>query len=108
MGLPVQISRRVPDFRSGGQEPGQKPGGENGFSLRVFCYNTCSWRQPEGMDTRRIKVLHLLATMPVGVAEDLVAAVVKGLDPARFAGACACIGPPGPVGEELAAAGYPG
>ncbi len=59
------------------------------------------------MDTRRIKVLHLLATMPVGGAEDLVAALVKGLDPERFAGACACIGPPGPVGEELAAAGYP-
>jgi len=55
---------------------------------------------------RRIKVLHLLATMPVGGAEDLVAAVVKGLDPERFEVAAACIGEPGPVGEELRAAGH--
>jgi glycosyltransferase involved in cell wall biosynthesis len=59
------------------------------------------------LDSRRIKVLHLLATMPVGGAEDLVAAVVKGLDPERFEAAAACIGAPGLVGEELSSAGYP-
>ena len=59
------------------------------------------------MDSRRIKVLHLLATMPVGGAEDLVAEVVKGLDPQRFEAAAACIGGPGLIGEELRAAGYP-
>ena len=59
-----------------------------------------------GLDSRRLKILHLLATMPVGGAEDLVAAVVKGLNPERFEVACACIGPPGPVGEELGAAGF--
>ncbi|MFH1595261.1 MAG: glycosyltransferase [Pseudomonadota bacterium] len=58
------------------------------------------------MDRGRIKVLHLLATMPVGGAEDLVAAVVKGLDPDRFEAAAATIGQPGAVGQELAAAGY--
>jgi glycosyltransferase involved in cell wall biosynthesis len=52
-------------------------------------------------------VLHLLATMPVGGAEDLVAAAVKGLDPRRFEAAAACIGEPGAIGEELRAAGYP-
>jgi len=59
------------------------------------------------LHSRRIKVLHLLVTMPVGGAEDLVAAMVKGLDPNRFQAVAALIGPPGPVGQELAAAGYP-
>lgn len=56
---------------------------------------------------RRLKVLHLLVSLPVGGAEDLVAAMVRGLDPGRFDAGVACIGFPGPVGEELAAAGYP-
>ncbi len=56
---------------------------------------------------RRLKVLHLLASLPVGGAEDLAAAIVRGLDPERFAAEVACIGVPGPVGEELYAAGYP-
>jgi glycosyltransferase involved in cell wall biosynthesis len=60
-------------------------------------------KRPDG----RLKVLHLLVTMPVGGAEDLVAAIVGGLDPARFAAGVACLGLPGPVGEELAAAGFP-
>jgi glycosyltransferase involved in cell wall biosynthesis len=51
-------------------------------------------------------VLHLLATMPVGGAEDLVAAIVRGLDPQRFRAAVATLGPPGPVGQELRARGY--
>lgn len=59
------------------------------------------------MSITRIKVLHLLVTLPVGGAEDLVAAIVTGLDPTRFAAQAACIGPPGPVGEELRRAGYP-
>jgi glycosyltransferase involved in cell wall biosynthesis len=55
---------------------------------------------------RRLKVLHLLATMPVGGAEDLVAAIVRGLDPGQFAPAVATLGPLGPVGLELQAQGY--
>lgn len=51
-------------------------------------------------------MLHLLATMPVGGAEDLVAAIVRGLDPKRFAVAVATLGPPGPVGQELRSMGY--
>jgi glycosyltransferase involved in cell wall biosynthesis len=56
---------------------------------------------------RPLKVLHLLASLPVGGAEDLVSAIVRGLDPERFAAGVACIGFPGPVGAELFAAGYP-
>ncbi|MHB9074516.1 MAG: glycosyltransferase [Desulfobaccales bacterium] len=55
---------------------------------------------------KRIRVLHLLATMPVGGAEDLVAAIVRGLDPGRFSAAVATLGPTGPVGHELLAQGY--
>ena len=44
--------------------------------------------------------------MPVGGAEDLVAAIVRGLDPQQFAAAVATLGPPGPVGQELRARGY--
>jgi glycosyltransferase involved in cell wall biosynthesis len=55
----------------------------------------------------RIKVLHLLVSLPVGGAEDLVAAVVAGLEPARFDVHVATIGSPGLIGEELARAGYP-
>ena len=56
---------------------------------------------PPALPGRRLKVLHLLATMPVGGAEDLVAAIVRGLDPQRFRAAVATLGPPGPVGQEL-------
>jgi glycosyltransferase involved in cell wall biosynthesis len=44
--------------------------------------------------------------MPVGGAEDLVAAIVRGLDPQRFTVAVATLGPPGPVGQELRDQGY--
>ncbi len=54
----------------------------------------------------RLKVLHLLTTMPVGGAEDLVAAIIRGLDHQRFAVAVATLGPPGPVGLELRAQGH--
>ena len=76
------------------------------LSPKDFCYNEYIGGKETGLDNRRLKILHLLATMPVGGAEDLVAAVVKGLNPERFDVACACIGPPGPVGEELGAAGF--
>jgi L-malate glycosyltransferase len=62
--------------------------------------------QPPASPDRRIKVLHLLAAMPVGGAEDLVAAIVRGLDPQRFSAAVAILGPPGPVGQELRSQGY--
>jgi L-malate glycosyltransferase len=61
---------------------------------------------PPDLPARRLTVLHLLTTMPVGGAEDLVAAVVRGLDPQRFRAAVATLGPPGPVGQELRAQGY--
>lgn len=53
-----------------------------------------------------VKILHLLVTMPVGGAEDLVAAITRGLPADRFQVQVACLGSPGPVGEELARAGY--
>ena len=58
------------------------------------------------LPANRLKVLHLLATMPVGGAEDLVAAIVRGLDPQRFEAAVATLGLPGPVGLELRPQGY--
>ncbi len=60
-----------------------------------------------GIDTGPIRVLQLIASMPVGGAEDLMAAMVSGLDPNRFQVRAATIGPPGAVGEELTRAGYP-
>jgi glycosyltransferase involved in cell wall biosynthesis len=59
------------------------------------------------MPPEPLKILHLLVTLPVGGAEDLVAGIVTGLDPARFRVQAACIGPLGAVGEELARAGSP-
>ena len=44
--------------------------------------------------------------MPVGGAEDLVAAIARGLDPQRFAVAIVTLGPPGPVGQELRGQDY--
>jgi glycosyltransferase involved in cell wall biosynthesis len=61
---------------------------------------------PEPLPARRLRVLHLLTTMPVGGAEDLVAAIVRGLDPRWFTVAVATLGEPGPVGRELQAQGY--
>jgi glycosyltransferase involved in cell wall biosynthesis len=55
---------------------------------------------------RRLRIQHLLVTMPVGGAEDLVAAIARGLDPQRFAVAIVTLGPPGPVGQELRGQGY--
>ncbi|MDI6852731.1 MAG: glycosyltransferase [Deltaproteobacteria bacterium] len=52
-------------------------------------------------------MLHLLDSLPVGGAEALVAAVVRGLDAGRFDVQAATIGPAGVIGEELRRAGYP-
>lgn len=48
-----------------------------------------------------IKILQLLVTMPVGGAEIMVADIATGLDPGRFEVVTACMGEPGPMGEEL-------
>ncbi|MGQ9921470.1 MAG: glycosyltransferase [Desulfobacca sp.] len=53
-----------------------------------------------------IKVLHLFVSLPVGGAEDLLASIMTGLDPARFQAVAACIGRRGPLGEELQRRGF--
>jgi glycosyltransferase involved in cell wall biosynthesis len=60
-----------------------------------------------GVHSGPIKVLQLIASLPVGGAEDLVAAIIIGLDPGLFSVQGATLGPPGPVGEELIRAGRP-
>ena len=60
-----------------------------------------------GNQTRPVRVLQLISSLPVGGAEDVVAAMVTGLDPRRFQVQAATLGPPGPVGEELTRAGHP-
>ena len=58
------------------------------------------------MSQKSIKVLQLLVHLPVGGAEDLVAGIVRGLDPQRFSVAVATLGQPGPVGRELLDQGF--
>jgi len=53
------------------------------------------------------RVLQLISSLPVGGAEDLVAAIVTGLDPRRFQVQVATLGSPGEVGRELTRAGHP-
>src|SRR4030042_1841924 len=48
-----------------------------------------------------IKILQLLVTVPVGCAEIMVADIATGLDPGKFEVVTACLGEPGPMGEEL-------
>ncbi len=60
-----------------------------------------------GKKTGIIRVLQLIASLPVGGAEDLVAAMVTGLNPQPFQVQAATIGLPGAVGEELTRAGHP-
>ena len=60
-----------------------------------------------GVHPGPLKVLQLISSLPVGGAEDLVAAIITGLDPGRFRVQGATIGPPGAVGEELTRAGHP-
>jgi glycosyltransferase involved in cell wall biosynthesis len=52
-----------------------------------------------------IKILQLLVTMPVGGAEIMVADLATGLDPGKFEVVTACLGEPGPMGEELSRRG---
>jgi len=52
-----------------------------------------------------VKILQLLATMPVGGAEMIVADLAYGLDPQKFQVLTACLGTPGPLGEELRSRG---
>jgi glycosyltransferase involved in cell wall biosynthesis len=61
---------------------------------------------PEDLPPRPLQVVQMLATMPVGGAEDLVAAMVRGLDPRKFAPAVLTLGAPGPVGRELMSQGH--
>ncbi len=48
-----------------------------------------------------LRVLHVFVTLPVGGAEDLLAGILAGLDRRRFTPGAVCLGPLGPVGEEL-------
>jgi glycosyltransferase involved in cell wall biosynthesis len=57
--------------------------------------------------TGPIRVLQLISSLPVGGAEDLVAAMVTGPDSRRFQVQAATLGSPGAVGEELTRAGHP-
>lgn len=52
---------------------------------------------------QRLRVMFLLTSMPVGGAETLLASLVRGLDPRRFAPEVTCLKQRGPLGEELAA-----
>lgn len=54
----------------------------------------------------RIRVVHLLVSLPVGGAEELVAAMVRNFAPDRFDVQAATIGPAGVLGEELRRDGY--
>ena len=51
---------------------------------------------------RRLRVMFLTTSMPVGGAETLLVDLVRGLDRARFAPEVACLKERGPLGEQLA------
>lgn len=52
---------------------------------------------------RRLRVMFLTTSMPVGGAETLLVSLVRGLDRARFAPEIVCLKERGPLGEELSA-----
>ncbi len=52
-----------------------------------------------------LSVLHVIPELPVGGAETLVFHMARGLDRQRFAPAVCVLGEPGPMGQEMAAAG---
>ena len=54
-------------------------------------------------DTRPLRVMFLVTSMPVGGAETLLVNLVRGMDKSRFAPEIACLKERGPLGEELAA-----
>lgn len=60
-----------------------------------------------GVQAGPLRVLQVISSLPVGGAEDLVAAMVKGLNAGRFQVQAATLGDLGAVGQELARAGYP-
>uniref|UniRef100_A0A7V4LCJ2 Glycosyltransferase n=1 Tax=Desulfobacca acetoxidans TaxID=60893 RepID=A0A7V4LCJ2_9BACT len=53
-----------------------------------------------------LRVLHLITSLPVGGAEDVVKTVVTGLDPCRFTVVAATLEDLGVIGEELHTTGY--
>ncbi|MCL6620973.1 MAG: glycosyltransferase [Syntrophobacterales bacterium] len=55
---------------------------------------------------RRLRVLQLISTLPVGGAEEVVAAIVRGLNPELFEVEAATLGTLGAIGEELRREGY--
>jgi glycosyltransferase involved in cell wall biosynthesis len=92
----------------GAAHPGQKRTGDLTIAVRLNQnrHRAGELPGPPAFPARPLKVLQLLATMPVGGAEDLVAAIVRGLDPTRFAVTVATLGSPGQVGRELQGQGY--
>ncbi|MCA9231090.1 MAG: glycosyltransferase [Planctomycetales bacterium] len=58
-------------------------------------------QQPIDCD-KRLHVMFVLTSMPVGGAETLLVNLVRGLDANRFAPEIACLKEPGPLGEMLA------
>ena len=52
---------------------------------------------------RRLRVMFLTTSMPVGGAETLLVSLVRGLDRSRFSPEIACLKERGPLGEQLAA-----
>jgi glycosyltransferase involved in cell wall biosynthesis len=53
-----------------------------------------------------LKVLHLITSLSVGGAEEVVKTVVTGLDPSRFRVVAATLEDLGAIGEELRSTGY--
>ena len=53
-----------------------------------------------------IRVLHLITTMPVGGAENLILTTMRLLDPSRFSSILCCIQDKGPLGLEAERAGF--
>ncbi len=53
-------------------------------------------------ESRPLRVMFLLTSMPVGGAETLVADLVRKMDRGRFTPEICCLKEPGPMGEQLA------
>ena len=66
---------------------------------------------PQSIETtespvRRLPVLFVQTSMPVGGAETLLVNLVRRLDDQRFAPEVVCLKEPGPLGELLAEEGF--
>jgi len=57
--------------------------------------------------TKKIRVLHLITTMPVGGAESLILTTMRNLDARRFSSVLCCIKTKGMLGDEVEKAGFP-